>query len=253
MPRISVGYASKRKIVKRYKRVARRRRAGVQLAGARDQAGINNNPFLSLSNRVSSKNTFPPSMRRTVKYCEMITVTSGNQVLGGMQAYVINSIYDPNLSGGGHQPYGHDTYATLYNKYRVLGVRAMLVFTTPGGAHDMVCVSAPSSNTSSSMSGLNLWQVQEWPQSKCGILPAGGERKCVLQSTFDNATVAGVKKAAYMAGDEYEATIGSSPSKALYLSFAVGCVDGQDAQSCVCQVYLEYDVLFFDRTTLGYS
>jgi len=31
----------------------------------------------------------------------------------------LNSIFDPDRTGTGHQPYGHDTFQTLYNRYRV--------------------------------------------------------------------------------------------------------------------------------------
>ena len=207
MPRVSA-YAQKRKFVKRRKFVARARKPGATiLPGVRNRAGINNNPFVSLSNRVSTKNTFPPSMRRTVKYCQIDSITSGTGLLGTQQAYLMNSIYDTWGGVGGHQPYGHDTIATMYNRYKVLGCRVQLVFTTPGGANDMICCMAPSSNTSSGMTGLQLYQVQEWPQSVCGILPSSGERRCVLQATYDMATIAGVSKAAYLAEEDYAAAI----------------------------------------------
>lgn len=192
-------------------------------------------------------------MRRVLKYCDIIQLTSGSGLLGTQQAYRLNSIYDTDFSGGGHQPYGHDTYALIYNKYRVMSVRVQLIYTTPGGGHDMVCVMAPSSNNSAGMTGLQIWRVQEWPQSTCGILPTTGERKCVLQAEYDMAVQAGVSKAVYMAGDEYEANIGSNPSKEVFLTFNTGCVDGTGSQTCDVQVYLEFDVLFFDRTTLGAS
>ena len=146
-------------------------------------------------------------MRRTVKYCQIDSITSGTGLLGTQQAYLMNSIYDTWGGVGGHQPYGHDTIATMYNRYKVLGCRVQLVFTTPGGANDMICCMAPSSNTSSGMTGLQLYQVQEWPQSVCGILPSSGERRCVLQATYDMATIAGVSKAAYLAEEDYAAAI----------------------------------------------
>ena len=138
---------------------------------------------------------------------------------------------------GGHQPYGHDTIATMYNRYKVLGCRVQLVFTTPGGANDMICCMAPSSNTSSGMTGLQLYQVQEWPQSVCGILPSSGERRCVLQATYDMATIAGVSKAAYLAEEDYAAAIDRRRVKQS-TTFNSGAVDGTGSETVKVHVYL---------------
>ena len=68
---------------------------------------------------VGKPRPFPTRMVATLKYVETVSVTNS---LTGVSSFNIacNSIYDPNLSGTGHQPYGHDTYATIYNQYTVL-------------------------------------------------------------------------------------------------------------------------------------
>ena len=40
--------------------------------------------------------------------------------LTGFQQYKINSIWDPDLTGVGHQPLGRDTWSAIYNYYKVL-------------------------------------------------------------------------------------------------------------------------------------
>jgi hypothetical protein len=37
-----------------------------------------------------------------------------------------NSIFDPDYTGSGHQPYTHDTWQTIYNHYKVLGATIKL-------------------------------------------------------------------------------------------------------------------------------
>ena len=68
---------------------------------------------------VGKPRPFPTRMVVTLRYVETVGLTNS---LTGVSSYNIccNSIYDPNLSGTGHQPYGHDTYATIYNQYTVL-------------------------------------------------------------------------------------------------------------------------------------
>lgn len=43
-------------------------------------------------------------------------------LITGLQQFKINSIYDPDLTGSGNQPLGRDTYAAIYDYYKVLEV-----------------------------------------------------------------------------------------------------------------------------------
>jgi len=63
----------------------------------------------------------PPVLKTKLKYTENVYATS----TGGDYTYIfrLNSIYDFDYSGTGHQPMGHDQLATLYENYRVTGVR----------------------------------------------------------------------------------------------------------------------------------
>lgn len=70
----------------------------------------------------------PLSTTVRMRYCESIKLNPG---IGGTLAFTsfsANSIYDPNSSGTGHQPYGHDTYEQLYNHYLVLGSKITATF-----------------------------------------------------------------------------------------------------------------------------
>lgn len=60
--------------------------------------------------------------QRTVKmrYSQSVVVSSTSGVMG-TTIFRANSIHDPDYTGVGHQPMGHDTWQTLYNHYVVLG------------------------------------------------------------------------------------------------------------------------------------
>lgn len=55
----------------------------------------------------------------------------------------LNSIYDPNYSGTGHQPYGTAQLETFWTRYRVIGcayhVRYRIVESTPNSYDDVMC------------------------------------------------------------------------------------------------------------------
>lgn len=66
----------------------------------------------------------PPTMMVKLRYVEQITMDAG---IGGIPAnyyFRLNSLYDPNYSGTGHQFYGFDQIVALgYQKYFVLGAK----------------------------------------------------------------------------------------------------------------------------------
>lgn len=70
------------------------------------------------------KNMISPSGVPTVRFVKMryvtrIPLTTGVAVVSAQ--FRANSIFDPEVALGGHQPMGHDTMSTLYNHYTVVG------------------------------------------------------------------------------------------------------------------------------------
>jgi len=64
-----------------------------------------------------------PSQRRvTLRYAEIIRVTSTAGAVG-KYLFSANGLYDPNITGAGHQPYGFDQWMTLYKTATVMKSR----------------------------------------------------------------------------------------------------------------------------------
>lgn len=70
-----------------------------------------------------SKSPFPPMKSYKLRYEQDGSLTVGaSGVLGTEQVWNLNSLYDPDSTGAGHQPYGYDALAVAYNRYKVHGV-----------------------------------------------------------------------------------------------------------------------------------
>lgn len=78
---------------------------------------------------------FPAKMRSVLRYSEGISIPGPS--LGGVSLYYFcaNGIHDPNITGTGHQPYGHDELLQIYNHYRV--DKSVITVTCPGQASDL--------------------------------------------------------------------------------------------------------------------
>jgi len=76
---------------------------------------------------VQTKTGFPGFMKITHRYSSAIRLTT---LAGATGSYIFscNGIYDPDVSGTGHQPMYHDTYEKIYNDYTVLGAKIVAHF-----------------------------------------------------------------------------------------------------------------------------
>lgn len=74
-----------------------------------------------------------PTGGRTVRlrYTDKVSLTTTAGVVG-TYAFRANSIFDPDYTGTGHQPLGHDQWAIFYNHYRVLGSKITVTMNTNG-------------------------------------------------------------------------------------------------------------------------
>ena len=79
--------------------------------------------------RNMSLGPFPLKQIRNLTYCDTVIIQSaiGDEV--GTYIWSANSIADPDVSGTGHQPYGHDTLATMYTNYSVKSSVIDITFT----------------------------------------------------------------------------------------------------------------------------
>ena len=62
---------------------------------------------------------FPDSITVALPYVSALTLATPAAFSMTNQVWRMNSVYDPDYSGAGHQPQGFDEYALLYASYRV--------------------------------------------------------------------------------------------------------------------------------------
>lgn len=177
-----------------------------------------------------------------MKYSEFVNTDSFGQYI-----YNLNSIFDPNRTGVGHQPYGFDTLATLYNRYRVIscGYRLQVA----GDAPTAYILSAIPGNEV--IAPTTISEVRENPRAKY-IQQNVGAAAVTLRSKCYIPSLVGRTKAQYMADDRYQALVTASPSELALLNLMTANTADVGVTTKV-QVLLEYTVEFFDIKHLAQS
>jgi len=189
-----------------------------------------------------------------MKYSETITQVGPGG--GGLTQFTmnLNSIQDPNRTGIGHQPYGHDTMASIYNRYRVIKCNYVISAVSTGGTtgNSLGLIAVLPANEVIALSG-GLAEAQENPRCKF-ITQAAQAGPKVLKGSVYLPSLVGRSKAQYMADDRYQATYGTSPSELAILNIFGGLLGGA-AETITTQfnVLLEFVVESFDIKQLAQS
>lgn len=196
-------------------------------------------------------------VKRIFKYTalhQMATASSPSAgYYGSEQRYNLNSLYDPDYTGSGHQPYGFDQIMATYNKYRVNRVSYKITFTTPGADADMLCTATVAPGTSASIAAAAPSTPLEWPNATHGHLSSQGSRICVLTGTIDLHTLIGVTKQRYDADDIFVGSVSANPTQLALLSYAVASYSGSGSQACSTLIELEYEAVIYDRVVVAAS
>ncbi len=176
-------------------------------------------------------------------------LASIDPVVSGIGYYTFrsNSIFDPDLTGVGHQPYGHDTLETVYNTYRVLSSKITVQFyaSATGGIHSGV---ASIQSSTDNLPETNPNTALEQPATTYGPIASLESNKGVtkLTKTFVSSKMFGRDKR-----DDTSATFGVSPIEKSYFHIGVqSAQNGTDLPRVDLYVTITYKVLLTDPIAL---
>lgn len=189
-----------------------------------------------------------------MKYCDSISQVGPG--LGGLTQFTfnLNSIFDPNRTGIGHQPYGHDTMSAIYNRYRVIKCNYVISGLATGGTSGDsygIIAALPANEVIALTGGVN--EAQENPKCKY-VTQAPNDGSKVLRGSVYIPSLVGRTKSQYMADDRYQAAFGTSPSELAILNVFTGLLNGAgETITAKLNVMLEYVVECFDYKQLVQS
>lgn len=187
----------------------------------------------------------PTKLRLKLSYVDTLLATTAAS--GSSYWTYQNSLFDPYVSVGGHQPYYFDQYTPIYGYCRVFGigynVQAQTVSTT--GHLNMAVYSQTDLITSTSLSA-----VAE--RKGCKYVGFSNQYKAGLKGYMSVAHTWGVSKKQVSIDDQYAAAVTTDPEKKAYLhiqTFNPTAV----ALDVILTVRLTYYCEFFRPITVNQS
>lgn len=198
---------------------------------------------------------FPPTYFAKMRYVETFSLATGVAgVFGTSVKMNLNSLYDPNNSGGGHQPYGFDQIKALYAKYLVSGVKVHITFTNPNDDGMVVAVMAQSSTGVGSPTGITADIIKEQPLSWTRPINNSGSQVVHFNQYIPLQRIEGLKKVQWIANQsQYGAAVTANPSLMPSITIAAGSDAGSGAAAVTARVELIFYSRFYDRILQAYS
>lgn len=218
------------------------RKYGKQMAKKKKMYSTNTSK--NMAQRITGS-TLPVSLH----YSTRVALNPG---LGGLVAsyqFRLGSIHDPDFSGVGHQPVGHDELANLYERYQVWKVEYHIEFTNRSTSENQ-CVGYRVSDVSSTSTDRDV--NIENGNSEWTLIGYNGNGKKSFIGTVYPCTVHGISYKQYMANDDYGANFGSNPVEDSFLTlFVDGMGDDTDPVDCVIELVYHCKLMGSKLTALS--
>jgi hypothetical protein len=151
--------------------------------------------------------------------------------------YNLNSTYDPDRTGIGHQPLSRDVWVQFYNRYRVDGVKVTVKFAAAGSG---LMATLVANNSGTAFSDMTTAMEQTGAINKT-IMPSS--RPETFSKYYSLPSITGVNRSVYNADDRYQAVVGASPTEAIVVHLVLQAASTSDAWF---QIDLDYYTTFFD-------
>lgn len=190
------------------------------------------------------------SIKTITRYSDF-NVTMNPGIGGAAASYVfsLNGLYDPDITGGGHQPIGFDQLISMYDHYTVIYAKATVIFSNQDPTYSqIVALQIKDTNTTTT----DMDNVLENAGTVYTVVTpnlTGGQTKQLSISCAPSAFFG--KKV--MGSTTYQGSMNSNPSDQVFLHCITQPQFVNDTSEVRASVLIEYTAVFTEPKTLAGS
>lgn len=189
-----------------------------------------------------------------LRYVETITINP-DVAMAGDYVFSANGLYDPNVTGIGHQPYGFDELMAMYSHYAVIGskITVKLAGTQSSEYWAGICLR----NSATSLAGSSLTNLLEAPGHNLRMIYQSGDahlaRGNSISCKFSAKKFFTAKTSAIVSDAQYNGSIDSRPTEQAYFHVILAPAHTQDLVSQPITVIIDFYTIFSEPKTLPQS
>lgn len=87
------------------------------------------------------------SLKTTHRYCTRVSINPGLSGATGAHTFTANGMYDPDITGTGHQPIGFDEMVQFYEHYTVIASKIRVLYENTDSNNGVVAIAVTQQST----------------------------------------------------------------------------------------------------------
>lgn len=161
----------------------------------------------------------------------------------GVYTFSLNGLFDPDLTGVGHQPRGFDQLMSFYDHYVCIGANVRIDFCNVSSANQALCF---ASIRDTSVKSTNITDYTESKNTKWCILASesGGQSTKSMTMTINPNKFLG--RASPLSDPQLKGSNISNPNEGASLHIGAVCTDYFTQSAVHIVVTIEYDTIFIE-------
>lgn len=195
--------------------------------------------------RVPRSVGFPKQLRVKHRYVEGVNLVSTSGSLA-LQNFRCNGLFDPNQTGGGHQPMYYDNLTPLYNHYVVMASKITVHFAAVFNSNPVACVGIFINNDTTTTPA-NYEACAEQSTASYTLM-AGASDEIVTRSKSWSASENW--GGSILANTTLQGTDGADPSEQQFYTIWHAPF-GAESGTVACLVTIEYDCVWRELKDLN--
>lgn len=173
-------------------------------------------------------------------YYDVVTISTGAGS-AGTRVYSTNGLYDPDVTGGGHQPMPFDQLMLSFEHYVVTRSVCKVNFKNTSSLYtEAISISLNASATPVTAYG-SLVENGVLVRDRLVQFPYDGSVKA-LTMPCDVGKFGDVVR--LVDNPNYEGSISANPTEQSYFHISVWNPDSVSSIDCICEIYLEFEAIF---------
>lgn len=161
-----------------------------------------------------------------------------------------NSLFDPDYTGIGHQPYGFDSIMPMYDHFTVIGAKLNVTFHNSDINTSAICGVSITDTSASVSDKLSTMEAGNVKYAIVGPFGSSRDTKTLSYQLNPNKWL-GISHP--MASDNVRGTVAANPAEQCYFHVWSAGYDASDPSEVQCTVTIEYTAVFSEPKNLGQS